>query len=85
MDLFITFTCNSSWLEIKEDMIYGQAPMDHHDTIAIVRCWMYIIEWQKQALLYSHNLIWLHEKIHPNQIDQIKRAEFLNPEEDPEL
>lgn len=34
--IFITFTCNSSWSEIKENMIYGQAPMDHHDIIARV-------------------------------------------------
>lgn len=46
---------------------------------------MYTIEWQKGGLPHSHNLIWVHEKIHPNQTDQIIRAEFPNPEEDPEL
>ena len=48
-----------------------------------VRCWMYTIEWQKQELLHSHNLIWLHDRIHPTDIDKIVHAEFPNPQEDP--
>ncbi|GBP00124.1 hypothetical protein EVAR_103612_1 [Eumeta japonica] len=35
-DLFITFTCNSSWPEIKEQLKYGQTSMDRHDIIARV-------------------------------------------------
>ncbi|KAG8234325.1 hypothetical protein J437_LFUL013065 [Ladona fulva] len=46
---------------------------------------MYTIEWQKRGLPHSLNLIWLHEKICLNQIDQVTQAEYLNPEEDPEL
>lgn len=38
-DLFITFTCNSSWLEIKENIIYRQAPMDCYDIIARFFFW----------------------------------------------
>lgn len=46
---------------------------------------MYTIEWQKRRLPHSHNLFWLHKKIRPNQIDQVIRAEFPNPEEELEL
>lgn len=105
-DLFITFTCNSSWLEIKEELKYGQTPVDRHDLIArifrqkqikfidaiakqklfgAVKCWMYSIEWQKRGLPHSHNLVWLCDKIRPNQIDDIIIAELPNPEEDKEL
>ncbi|XP_035215003.1 uncharacterized protein LOC118188620 [Stegodyphus dumicola] len=33
-DLFIAFTCNSKWPEIKKQLIYEQAPMDRHNIIA---------------------------------------------------
>jgi len=107
LDLFITFTYNSSWSEIKkEELEYGQTVIDRHDIIArvfrqkqikfieaivkkrifgAVICWMYLIEWQKRGLPHSHNLIWLQEKIRPNQIDNVIRAEFSNLEEDPKL
>lgn len=105
-DLFITFTCNSSWVEIKEELQYGQMASDRHDIVArvfrqkqikfidaIVKnqifgpviCWMFSIEWQKRGLPHSHNLIWLQNKIRPSQIDDIIKAEFPNPEEDPDL
>ena len=35
-DLFITFTCNSSWAAIKEALIYGQTSVDRYDVIARV-------------------------------------------------
>ncbi|CAK1603714.1 unnamed protein product [Parnassius mnemosyne] len=35
-DLFITFTCNPTWTEIKEEMMIGQKPMDRHDIVARV-------------------------------------------------
>jgi Helitron helicase-like domain at N-terminus len=35
-DLFITFTCNSSWREIQENLLPGQTPVDRHDLIARV-------------------------------------------------
>ena len=50
-----------------------------------VRCWTYTIEWHKRGLPHSHNLIWLHDKIHPTDIDKIIQAELPNPQEDPEL
>ncbi|GBM62165.1 hypothetical protein AVEN_199323-1 [Araneus ventricosus] len=105
-DLFITFTCNSAWPEIKEELSHGQTATDRHDLLARVfrqkqqkfinvltkmdvfgeaRCWMYSIEWQKRGLPHSHNLIWLKEKIHSTQIDDVISAEFPNPEVDPVL
>ncbi|GBP57926.1 hypothetical protein EVAR_40785_1 [Eumeta japonica] len=39
----------------------------------------------KRGLPHSHNLIWFQNKIQPNQIDDIIKAEFPNPEEDPDL
>lgn len=35
-DLFITFTCNPSWDEIKENLFEGQTASDRHDIIARV-------------------------------------------------
>jgi PIF1-like helicase/Helitron helicase-like domain at N-terminus len=35
-DLFITFTCNKNWTEIKAELMPGQAPNDRHDIIARV-------------------------------------------------
>ncbi|EPB66545.1 phage tail component protein [Ancylostoma ceylanicum] len=35
-DLFITFTCNPNWNEIKEELLAGQVPSDRHDLIARV-------------------------------------------------
>ncbi|GBN42042.1 hypothetical protein AVEN_126139-1 [Araneus ventricosus] len=105
-DLFITFTCNPAWPEIKEELSHGQTVTDRHDLLARVfrqkeqkfikvltkmdvfgeaRCWMYSIEWQKRGLPHSHNLIWLKEKKHSTQIDDVISAEFPNPEVDPVL
>ncbi|XP_050683986.1 uncharacterized protein LOC126978909 [Leptidea sinapis] len=105
-DLFITFTCNSSWKEIKDELQFGQKSHDRHDLIARVfkqkqvkfinaivkscifgnvNSWMFSIEWQKRGLPHSYNLIWLKEKIHSNQIDDVIKAEFPNPVEDPVL
>lgn len=49
------------------------------------RCWMYSFEWQKQGLLHPHILIWLVERIQPDQIDDIICAEIPDPETDPDL
>ncbi|XP_062817668.1 uncharacterized protein LOC134293583 [Anolis carolinensis] len=35
-DLFITFTCNPSWSDIKEELLFRQTPSDCHDLIARV-------------------------------------------------
>ncbi|XP_050340940.1 uncharacterized protein LOC126767493, partial [Bactrocera neohumeralis] len=46
---------------------------------------MYSIEWQKRGLPHAHILIWLVERIQPDQIDDIKFAEIPDPETDPDL
>ncbi len=35
-DLFITFTCNPKWPEIKDCIIDGEVPADRHDIVARV-------------------------------------------------
>ena len=45
------------------------------------RCWMYSIEWQKRGLPHAHILIWLIEKIRPNEIDNVISAEIPNPDQ----
>ncbi|CAG4984962.1 unnamed protein product [Colias eurytheme] len=50
-----------------------------------VRCHMYSVEWQKRGLPHAHLLLWLEEKIRPNQIDQVISAELPDPDVDPVL
>lgn len=56
-----------------------------HSIFGPTLCHMYTIEWQKRGLPHAHILIWLKDKIRPNQIDSVISAELPNPEEDPEL
>jgi len=30
-DLFVTFTCNPQWSEIKRELLHSQTPVDRHD------------------------------------------------------
>ncbi|XP_044594412.1 uncharacterized protein LOC123271894 [Cotesia glomerata] len=46
---------------------------------------MYTVEWQKRGLPHIHILVWLKDKIKPEQIDTVISAEFPNPNEDPIL
>ncbi|XP_055910566.1 uncharacterized protein LOC129944932 [Eupeodes corollae] len=105
-DLFITFTCNPQWNEIKQYMFHGQSASDRHDIVARVfkqklktlmdfivkqqvfgkvQCWMYSVEWQKRGLPHAHILVWLVDKITPNEIDSVISAEIPNPIIDPGL
>lgn len=105
-DLFITFTCNPTWDEIKGLLLPGQSTSDRHDITARVfkqklkclmdyiikdhvfgecRCWMYSIEWQKRGLPHAHILIWLVNKITPDQIDAVISAEIPDIVADPGL
>lgn len=105
-DLFITFTSNPKWNEIKRELHQGQKPEDRHDIIArvfkqklkvmmdvivkhrvfgITRCWMYSVEWQKRGLPHAHILIWLMNKLRPDEVDDIISAEIPDPIADPEL
>lgn len=45
--------------------------IENYHIFRTFRCWMHTFEWQKRGLPHAHNLIWLHEKIRPNQIDQV--------------
>jgi hypothetical protein len=49
------------------------------------RCWMYSVEWQKRGLPHAHILIWLKDKIKPDQIDNVISAELPDPQQDPRL
>ncbi|XP_060868885.1 uncharacterized protein LOC132943798 [Metopolophium dirhodum] len=105
-NLFITFTCNPNWTDIKRELKHGQTPQDRHDIIARVfhqkikvlmnlivkhrifgetQCYMYTVEWQKRGLPHVHLLVWLVDKIRPNDVDSIISAELPNPDIDPEL
>jgi hypothetical protein len=48
----------------------------------VTTCWLYTIEWQKRGLPHAHILIWLKEKIKPNELDKIISAEIPNCKED---
>ncbi|GBP07784.1 hypothetical protein EVAR_73192_1 [Eumeta japonica] len=50
-----------------------------------LRCHMYTIEWQKRGLPHVHLLVWLVNKIRPNQMDSAISAELPVKEEDPVL
>ncbi|GBM68273.1 hypothetical protein AVEN_88845-1 [Araneus ventricosus] len=43
------------------------------------------IEWQKRDLPHAHILIWLKEKIHPGDIDNVIRAKIPDIQKDPVL
>ncbi|GBP83330.1 hypothetical protein EVAR_54347_1 [Eumeta japonica] len=46
---------------------------------------MYSVEWQKRGLPHAHILIWLVEKIRPNEVDAVISAEIPNVQVDPGL
>ncbi|GBL60174.1 hypothetical protein AVEN_33476-1 [Araneus ventricosus] len=46
---------------------------------------MYSVEWQKRGLPHIHILLWLKDKLKPNQIDNIISAEIPDPSSDKEL
>ena len=41
-----------------------------------VRCWMYSVECQNRGSPHAHKLIWLHNKITSNEIDDVISAEI---------
>lgn len=59
---------------LTKHMVFGEA-----------RCSMYSVEWQKRGLPHAHILLWLVDKIRPDQIDDIISAEIPDPQTDPDL
>ena len=47
--------------------------------------YMHTVEWQKRGLPHAHILLWLQEKVQPNDIDKLISAELPDPNEDKEL
>ncbi|GFT29573.1 ATP-dependent DNA helicase [Nephila pilipes] len=43
---------------------------------------MYTVEWQKRGLPHVHILLWLEEKVRPDCIDEVVRAELPDPDQD---
>ncbi|KAL4090226.1 hypothetical protein QTP88_025121 [Uroleucon formosanum] len=95
-DLFITFTCNPHWIEIKQELFPKLSPIDlemkslmnfivKYYVFGETRCWMYSVECQKRGLPHAHILIWLVEKIRPNEVDAVISAEIPNVQVDPGL
>ena len=41
-----------------------------------LRCWMYSVQWQKRGLPHTHILIWLHDKITSNEIEDVISAKI---------
>lgn len=50
-------------------------------TFGTALCYMYNVEWQKRGLPHAHILLWLLEKVRPNDIDKLISAEFRNADE----
>ena len=105
-DLFVTFTSNPEWPEIKDNLFPGQSATSRHDLTARVfeqklsklmeaikkfhifgeaRCFLYSVEWQKRGLPHAHLLLWLREKIRPDEVDSVICAELPDPVSDPVL
>ena len=59
---------------IKNAKIYGK-----------VKCHMYTIEWQKRGLPHAHILVWLVNRIKPEDVDKIISSEIPNIDEYEEL
>ncbi|XP_061385228.1 uncharacterized protein LOC133320601 [Danaus plexippus] len=84
-DLFITMTCNPAWPEITKELIPGQNATDRHDLTARYEVFHVLDRVAKRGLPHVHLLLWLTEKLRPNQIDEVISAEIPNPESDRKL
>jgi len=61
-DLFITFTCNPTWEEIREELFFGQSPSDRHDLIARVfqRKLQKFMSVIKDSHIFGQTLCWMY-------------------------
>lgn len=46
---------------------------------------IYLIEWKKRGLIHVHILLWLKNKVHSNQIDDLFSAKLPYSEKNLEL
>ena len=42
-----------------------------YEVFESVRYWMYSVEWQRRGFPHAHILIWLHDKITTDEIDDV--------------
>ncbi|XP_054281787.1 uncharacterized protein LOC128999354 [Macrosteles quadrilineatus] len=61
------------------------AVINKGEVFGSVRCFIYTVEWQKRGLPHIHYLLWLCEKIRPNQIDSVISSEIPERTSDPVL
>jgi hypothetical protein len=61
-DLFITFTCNPVWIELREEIFEGQAPSDRHDLTARVfkQKLTKLIEVITKCHIYGETQCWMY-------------------------
>ncbi|GFW82468.1 helitron_like_N domain-containing protein [Trichonephila clavipes] len=100
-DLFIIFTCNSSWDEIQQLLLSGQSQVNRHDITArafrqnfkslmdfIVKYEVFVSVrcWMYSVELpHAHILIWLCNKITSDEIDDVICAEIPQADVDKDL
>ncbi|XP_047534370.1 uncharacterized protein LOC125069008 [Vanessa atalanta] len=69
-DLFVTFTCNPEWEEIKQELFSGQRPFDRHDIIARV----FRLKMKKLIKLCTKEEIFGTVKCHIASVEWQKRG-----------
>ena len=69
----------------RQKLLKLMAVITKHKVFGATRCFMYSIEWQKRGLPHAHILVWLQNRIRPEQIDSVISAELPDPEQDPIL
>ena len=56
-----------------------------YEVFGSVCCWMYSVEWQERGLPQAHILIWLHDKIISDEINDVICAEIPRADVDKDL
>ncbi|XP_076301721.1 uncharacterized protein LOC143219730 [Lasioglossum baleicum] len=68
-------------LKVKKMMVL----LTKGNLFGAMQCFIYSVEWQKRGLPHIHILLWLQQRITPDKIDNVIRAEIPDPEQDPLL
>lgn len=95
-NLFDTFTCNSAWENISKFLPHGKAPVDRRDIVARIfrQKLLKLMDLIVKSKLFGevidrkelyHIVIWLKQKIRPDQIDCVMSAEIPDSEMDYQL